>query len=84
MLPRSLRSLVKFGIITQVEARHFPTKLLCSNFCSAPSETGVFWSLCAEEGLSHPEVLLLWRCWAWLTGVHLKEKHFPWDQKIGI
>lgn len=45
----------KFGIITQAEVRHFPTKLLCSNFCSAPSGTGVFWGLCSEEGLSHRE-----------------------------
>lgn len=49
------RSLVKFGIITQAEARHFPTELLHSNLSSARSETGVFWSLCPEEGLSDCE-----------------------------
>lgn len=52
VLSWSLRSLVKFGIITQAEARCFPTKLLCSSFCSAVSEPHVFWSLYTEEGLS--------------------------------
>lgn len=72
MLPQSLRSLVKFGIVAQAEARHFPMKLLCSNFYSALSETVVFLvlCLCAEEGLG-------WcsggaGCWAWLTGIHLE------------
>jgi len=72
------------GIITQGEARHFPMKWLRSNFCSAPSETGVFWSLHTEEGLSRCDHRGAVEVLGARHGIHLREKCCPWDQKTEI
>lgn len=60
MLPQSLRSLVKFGITAQAEARRFPPKLLRSNlFWVKPVRFGVF---ATSEACPTANSVVLWRC----------------------